>query len=105
MSVGRPLKVHPVERANIAREYFAGVRLSEVARDHGISPSLALIIAKQWERKRLERRSQMRATRVPPSVTFTWKPAPPTPEIRGDGTYVVHKEGIAITLPLCSIQQ
>lgn len=50
------LALSPHQRTQIARAYHAGVRPSELGREHGISTALVIMIAKRYDRVKSERR-------------------------------------------------
>lgn len=105
-----PHKLNGDDRAAIAKAYFAGMGPKELADQYGITLPHVTQIARRYDEERYLARRIIREARAvidAPSMD-TPVPAPipePVPAIidRSGEFYVVHRDGMAINLPMLSI--
>lgn len=97
-----PNRLPPLTMQKIAREHRAGCNVKEIATEHGITVHAVLAISRRVDVQRVHARNLSRAGRprqaVPaPSIV------PPEPNRQVGGYYVIHRDGMAISLPMLSI--
>jgi len=94
-------------KRQIARAYFAGANLKDLAEEYGISVQKVMTIAKWYDAQAYQARRLAKAMVEAPALQMP-EPEPaerPAIETRPDGTrvYTVEREGIRISLPYVSI--
>lgn len=102
MTSTSPSRITPKQMEQIARTRNLGVSPKEIAAEYGITVFSVMALTRRYNEQRDQARRISKAFRrqivKAPPVTM------PEPTIPGDH-YTVHRNGMAITLPLLSIQR
>lgn len=105
MQARLPTRMSPDQMQQIARTRNLGVCPKEIAEDHGITIFAVMAIARRYDEQRQQARRISRAFQKPRQAVKAPPITTPEPDRidRSGEYYVVHRDGMAIRLPMLSI--
>ena len=105
MQTKLPGRMSPKQMQQIARTRNLGVSPKEIAEDHGITIFAVMAIARRYNEQKDQAKRISRAFQRPRQVVQAPPITTPEPDRidRSGEYYVVHRDGMAIKLPMLSI--